>query len=139
MLTLGVRNVGVARRFYVDGLGWPVVFEVEEEVVFIQIRHGSLLSLYAREDLSHEAGEINWHLEPAPIALGQLVADEQTVLDVLDEVSRVGGTVIAPGQPRPWGGFSGYFADPDGYRWEVAHNPGFVVAEDGSVTIEPVS
>ncbi|WP_246097782.1 hypothetical protein [Rhodococcus spelaei] len=54
---------------------------------------------------------------------------------MLADAARCGGEVLAAGERRSWGGYSGYFADPDGYRWEVAHNPGLVVGEDGTVTI----
>ncbi|HZL02746.1 MAG TPA: VOC family protein [Cellulomonas sp.] len=55
------------------------------------------------------------------------------------EAVAAGGTLVQPGQTRAWGGFSGHFADPDGYRWEVAHNAGLVVWADGTVTLGPVS
>jgi len=55
------------------------------------------------------------------------------------EAAAAGATLVQPGHAREWGGFSGYFADPDGYRWEVAHNAGLVVGPDGTVTLGPVS
>lgn len=135
VITLGVRDLAAARRFYVDGLGWKPTLDVPGEVVFIQIGHGLLLSLYGRDDLGAEAGEIYRGERAAPLSLGHVVGDEAAVTEVLDRANAAGATVIAAAERRSWGGVSGYFADPDGYRWEIAHNPGFTVAHDGRVTI----
>jgi uncharacterized glyoxalase superfamily protein PhnB len=67
------------------------------------------------------------------------VATEAAVAETLDRAETAGGVIVAGAQRRPWGGVSGYFADPDGYRWEVAHNPGLSVATDGQVSIGSVS
>jgi len=138
ILTLGVRDLGAARHFYVDGLAWEPVLDVPGEVVFIQVGYGLLLSLYGVEDLASEAGNIYRGQQPAGISLGHVVADETTVTEILDRAVASGGSLVAPAQRRSWGGVSGYFADPDGYRWEVAYNPGFNVAPDGKVSIQAV-
>jgi uncharacterized protein len=123
MLTLGVRDLSVARRFYVDGLRWAPAFEVEGDVCFIKVGPGLLLGLWSRDALSAEAGGVYAGDEPAPISLAHMVPDAESVTRVLDHAVAVGATLIAPATTREWGGVTGYFADPDGYRWEVACNP----------------
>ena len=123
MLTLGVRDLGVARRFYVDGLGWAPAFEVDGDVTFIKVGPGLLLGLWSRDELSAEAGGVYSGDEPAPISLAHMVPDAESVTRVLDDAVAAGATLIASATTREWGGVTGYFADPDGYRWEVACNP----------------
>lgn len=136
LFSLGVRDVDVARRFYVDGLGWPVVFEAPGEVVFLQCGHGMLLSLWNLEQLIVEAGPVG--TGPAAITLAQVLPSESDVTQLLAQAVAAGGTLLTPGTRREWGGFSGYFADPDGYRWEIAWNPGFRVDADGRVSMAAV-
>lgn len=135
LLTLGVRDLGAARAFYVDALGWPPVLDVPGEVVFIQIGHGVLLSLYGASDLAHDAGDAHLGLVTTSVTLGHIVASPDEVDAVLVAAVAAGGTVVRAGRRMDWGGYSGFFADPDGYRWEIAHNPGFGVAADGTVSI----
>ncbi len=123
LLTLGVRDLGVARHFYVSGLGWAPALEVENDVCFIKVGPGLLLGLWSRDALSAEAGGVYAGHEPAPISLAHMVPDAESVTRVLDDAVAAGATLIAPATTREWGGVTGYFADPDGYRWEVACNP----------------
>ncbi|WP_265520772.1 VOC family protein [Oerskovia flava] len=142
LVTLGVRDVARARTFYVDGLGWDPLTEVPAEVVFVQVGHGLLLSLWRRSDLLAESGQDGTGSDRAgsvvPVALAHNVSSPAEVDAVLASARAAGGTVVVPAQAREWGGYSGYFADPDGFRWEVAHNPGLVVGDDGRVTLEAV-
>ena len=123
MLTLGVRDLAVSRHFYVDGLGWSPASEVEDDVVFTKVGPGLLLGLWSRESLSAEAGGLYIGDESAPISLAHMVPDAETVTRVLADAVAAGATLVAPATSRVWGGVTGYFADPDGYRWEVAYNP----------------
>jgi len=123
MLTLGVRDLEVARRFYLDGLGWAPALEVKDDVCFIKVGPGLLLGLWSRDSLSAEAGGLYAGDEPAPISLAHMVPDAESVFSVLDDAVAAGATLIASATTRDWGGVTGYFADPDGYRWEVAFNP----------------
>jgi catechol 2,3-dioxygenase-like lactoylglutathione lyase family enzyme len=138
LITLGVRDLDASRRFYVDGLGWTPKLDVPNEVIFIQVGHGLLLSLWAREELATEAGEIYRGDAAVPITLGHLVPDDGEVSLVLDRATAAGGTLLLPAAKRDWGGVSGYFADPDGYRWEIAHNPGLTISPDGTVSFAPI-
>jgi catechol 2,3-dioxygenase-like lactoylglutathione lyase family enzyme len=134
-ITLGVGDLGAARRFYVEGLGWKPTFEVEDEVVFIQVGPGLLLSLWGAADMAEDIG--------APVtpgssaALAHNVASDEEVQRVLDDAEAAGGTILKPAQRAFFGGVQGYFEDPAGFRWEVAHNPGWSVDPDGTVHIGP--
>ena len=132
LLTLGVRDLGVARHFYVDGLGWAPAFEVAADVCFIKVGPGLLLGLWSRDALSAEAGGVYAGDQPAPISLAHMVPDAESVTRVLNDAVAAGATLVAPATTREWGGVTGYFADPDGYRWEVACNPS---TEPGMVEI----
>ena len=132
LVTLGVTDLAAARRFYVDGLGWRPVLDAGE-AVFIQVGHGLLLSLYGRRDLAREAGTADGPTEPPPVTLAHNVGSEEDVHRVVAAIRAAGGTVVAEPARASWGGFTAYVADPDGFRWEIAHNPGLVIAADGAV------
>jgi uncharacterized protein len=134
-VTLGVRDVETSRRFYVDGLGWTPTLFVPGEVLFVQIAHGVLLSLFDMDHFVREAPDLYRGPESAPVSLGHLVDSDDAVTRVLDQAASCGGRIVTPASRRDWGGITGYFADPDGYLWEVAHNPGFHVGPGGRVTI----
>jgi uncharacterized protein len=114
MVTLGVRDLAVARRFYVEGLGWVPAAEVEGDVVFIKVGPGLLLGLWSRDALSAEAGGLYVGDQPAPISLAHMVPDAESVSRVLDDAVAAGATLVAAATTREWGGVTGYFADPDG-------------------------
>ncbi len=144
LITLGVPDLEVARRFYVDGLGWETILVVPGEVVFVQVGHGLVLSLFGAEALEADIGGGDGAPPAAagpaavPIALAQVVAQESDVVDALERARAAGGTVLKEPQQADFGGFHGYFADPAGFRWEVATNPGWSVDEDGRVALVPV-
>jgi catechol 2,3-dioxygenase-like lactoylglutathione lyase family enzyme len=131
VLTLGVADLDRSRQFYVEGLGWPTVLDVAGEVIFIQVGHGLVLSLWDLSAMIAEAGPVG--TPPASVTLGHLVDSPAAVARVLDEAAAAGGTVLSPAVQREWGGVSGYFADPDGYRWEIAFNPSLAVDSEGRV------
>lgn len=137
IVTLGVSDLAAARRFYVDGLGWSPAFEVEGEIVFLQVGHGRLLALFGAEALAADAGAPTGGGPPA-MSLAQVVATEDEVRAVAERAAAAGGTVLKPPQRADFGGFHTYFADPAGFRWEVATNPGWSVEDDGTVRIGPV-
>lgn len=133
-ISLGVRNVAESRAFYVDGLGWPVHREVAGEVLFIQVNHGLVLSLWDARQMQAEAGTSQPAGVPC-ITLSHNVKSPQDVDRVLEEAAAAGAAIIAEPVTQPWGGYTGYFADPDGFRWEVAYNPGWAVDDAGTVTV----
>jgi catechol 2,3-dioxygenase-like lactoylglutathione lyase family enzyme len=122
-VTLAVDDVERSRAFYVDALGWESDLFVPGEVLFLQVCSGLVLSLWDRTAFAAEVG-----YEPAagrsPITLAHNVPDPATVDAVLEDARRAGSTEVHAAEQRDWGGYSGYFADPDGFRWEVAWNPG---------------
>ena len=131
LVTLGVADVARAREFYVEGLGWPVTLDLPGEVCFVQVAHGVLLALWGREALAEDSGA---PLEPgAAMALASNVGSEDEVVALLARAEAAGATILKPAQRAFFGGLQGYFADPDGFRWEVAHNPGLTVDPDGTV------
>ncbi|GAA3652722.1 VOC family protein [Microbacterium marinilacus] len=122
-VTLVVADVEASRRFYVDGLGWEPELHVAGEVLMLRVADRVILSLWDRAAAEHELGPVAADGTP-PIALAHNVDGEARVDAVIDEARAAGADVVAEPRRREWGGYSGYFADPDGYRWEVAHNPG---------------
>ena len=142
LITIGVADVAAARRFYVDGLGWPPVFEVPGDIVFIQVGPGLALGLWGRSALDADACDTSSARPtgeaPPPISLAQVVETEEEVVALLAEAEAAGGRILKPAQRADFGGFHGYFADPSGFRWEVATNAGWHIGADGTVVIAPV-
>jgi uncharacterized protein len=122
-ITLAVADPTASRRFYAEGLGWEPAFEAEE-VVFFRMAPTVVLSLWRDKDFESEVGSLQRGPGTAPITLSHNVPSAEQVDVVLARAVSAGATLVSPAQDRDWGGRSGYFADPDGYRWEVAHNPG---------------
>jgi predicted lactoylglutathione lyase len=133
LITLGVRDLERARGFY-ERLGWKRSMKKAEGVAFFQV--GSLgLALWPREDL---AKDMKQELADAGIPRVSLALNVRTraeVDGVLAEAVAAGATLLKPGTEAFWGGYTGYFCDPEGFAWEVAWNPGFTLAADGSVTL----
>jgi catechol 2,3-dioxygenase-like lactoylglutathione lyase family enzyme len=134
IVTLGVADLARARRFYCDGLGWRESSAGNESVSFIDAG-GVVLGLYGREALAEDAGVPDEGDGFSGFALAHNVASEAEVDRVLAEAVEAGATLVKPGQKVFWGGYSGYFADPDGHLWEVAHNPFFPLDADGRVQL----
>jgi catechol 2,3-dioxygenase-like lactoylglutathione lyase family enzyme len=122
-VTLAVNDLAASRRFYVDGLGWPPELDDPDEVIMIRVGQRLLLSLWDRRAFAAEIGAEAAEGVP-PVTLAHNVATAADVDRVLEEVRGAGASMVDPGRPRDWGGYSGYFADPDGFRWEVASSPG---------------
>ncbi len=141
MITLGVPDLPAARGFYLDGLGWEPVLDVPGEVVFIQIGPGRVLALFGADALEADISP-DAPASPAtgalPLSLAQIVATENEVEAVLKRAAAAGATVLKSPQRAQFGGFHGYFADPAGFRWEIATNPGWSVDADGRVRIVAV-
>jgi uncharacterized protein len=133
-ISLGVRSVAASRRFYVDGLGWPVHREVPDEVVFIQANHGLILSLWDAGQMQAEAAVDAPAAVPC-ITLSHNVGSTEQVDQVMAQAELAGAAVVVPPKTQPWGGYTGYFADPDGFRWEIAFNPTWTVGDGGQVTV----
>ena len=125
MITLGVGDLGKSINFYEKGLGFPKM-DSPPEVAFFTL-NGTWLGLYGREDLAADANIPSEGSGFAGFALAHNVASEAEVDEVLDLAVSAGGTLVKKAGKASWGGYTGYFADPDGHLWEVAHNPFFWV------------
>ena len=134
LVTLGVEDLSRAVDFYRDGLGWrPSRASVEGDVAFFQV--GALaLALWSRAALAADAGLADaggW----GGVALVQYVGSKADVDAVISGWLAAGGSVTRPAVDADRGGYSAYVADPDGHPWEIAWNPSFDLAEDGSITL----
>ena len=122
MITLGVTDLARSRAFYRDGLGLPEHHASGEGVAFFELR-GTWLGLYARQSLAEDAGVSAQGSGFAGFALAHNRPSKQAVDATLDEAVAAGATLVKPAEDTFWGGYAGYFADPDGFLWEVAWNP----------------
>jgi catechol 2,3-dioxygenase-like lactoylglutathione lyase family enzyme len=120
VITLGVRDLKRARTFYSEGLSWPIQQEDHNWVCFLLGEGSSALALYPWDELAEDAKVAADGTGFRGVTLAHNVRSEERVEEVLAEAERAGGKVVKPAQPTSWGGYGGYFADPEGYLWEVA-------------------
>ena len=125
MITLGVRDLATSIKFYEDGLGFPRM-DSPPEVAFFTL-NGTWLGLYGRDALADDATVSPDGSGFPGFALAHNVSSESEVDRIINEAVAAGATLVKSGQKVFWGGYSGYFKDPDGYLWEVTHNPHFWV------------
>jgi predicted lactoylglutathione lyase len=125
LVTLVVADLSATRRFFVDGLGWAPMFEEAGEVLMFQVGERLILSLWDRGHATAEIGPVTTSGTP-PVTIAHNVGTPAEVDAVLDDARRAGASTVSDAVQREWGGYSGYFADPDGFRWEVAWAPGAV-------------
>lgn len=131
IVTLGVGNLDRSRAFYLDGLGWSEVDQPSEEIVFIQMS-GMVLGLYPIDALAEDIG-ISPPAAPTMggVTLAYNTSSEAETDEALATAVGAGARLIKPAQKVFWGGYSGYFADPDNHLWEVAFNPYTLPTQDG--------
>lgn len=125
MITLGVRDLGRSIRFYEAGLGFPRM-DSPPEVAFFTL-NGSWLALFGRDSLAADAGVSPEGTGFHGISLAHNVESEAAVDAVMEQALAAGATLVKSAAKTEWGGYAGYFSDPDDYLWEVAHNPFFWV------------
>ncbi len=128
LITLGVDDLERALRFYRDGLGLPTAGIVGQafengSVVFIPLQSGLGLALFDRRHLAHDAQLPVGPRSPGEFSLAHNVSSEDEVDAVLAQAAAAGAVLTKPAGKTFWGGYAGYFQDPDGHLWEVAHNP----------------
>jgi catechol 2,3-dioxygenase-like lactoylglutathione lyase family enzyme len=123
MITLGVRDMEASVKFYRDGLGFPQM-ESSPNVAFFTL-NGSWLGLYNRDSLADDATVSPQGSGFAGFTLAHNVTSETEVDQTMEFAVSAGAKLVKPPQKVFWGGYSGYFQDPDGYLWEVAYNPHF--------------
>ncbi len=134
LITLGVADLDRAIRFYRDGLGWTMSKRSQEgEIAFFQL-NGMVLGLWSRRLLAEDAQVADgggW----GGIALAQNLRTREAVDAAVAAALEAGATLLKAPVETEWGGYSGYVADPDGHAWELAHNPYWPLAEDGSLNL----
>ena len=136
LITLGVSDLERSLRFYRDGLGFPTTWTVDKGVIFFQTG-GTTLALYPYDDLAKDVAPTFQNIPRTKfngIALAHNVRRKEDVDGVLQQAHAAGGKIEKPAQDAFWGGYSGYFTDPDGYLWEVAWGA-FPFRDDGSLDI----
>jgi hypothetical protein len=130
LITLGVSDYARAKSFYA-ALGWSPALEIEETAFFQA--NGVVLVLWAREKLAADSGIADDGASWSGITLAHNVGSRQEVDDVIEQARSAGATIAREPSETFYGGYAGVFRDLDGHAWEVAHNPGFGLAPDGSV------
>lgn len=132
LVTLGVHDLGRARRFY-EALGWTTGAAPADDVAFFQAG-GMVVALWGREELAADSG-----VEDAGgwggVTLAHNVRSPADADAVVEEARAAGATITREPAETFWGGYSGAFTDPDGHAWEIAHNPSWTLADDGSVRL----
>jgi catechol 2,3-dioxygenase-like lactoylglutathione lyase family enzyme len=132
LVTLGVHDLARTRAFY-EALGWKTGAEPDDHVVFFQAG-GMIVALWGRDQLAADSVVEDgggW----GGVTLAYNVRSPAEVDDVLAQAEAAGATIGRPGAETFWGGYSGVFVDPEGHPWEVAHNPHWTLAADGSITL----
>jgi hypothetical protein len=130
VLTIGVDDLERSLKFYRDGLGLKtegiVGKEIEDgAVVFFNLENGSRLALWPRKSLAKDAGLEESRPSPTELSIGHNVSSQEEVDAVMAQAAKAGASIIKPARETFWGGYAGYFQDPDGHLWEVAWNPGW--------------
>ena len=134
LVTLGVRDVARSAAFYRDGMGWKRSPAGDDDVAFFQVG-GMIFSLFRLDSLVDDANVGSAGAGFAGMSLAQNVASRAQVDAVMAEAEAAGATVLRPAQEAFWGGYHGYFADLDGFAWEIAWNPHFPLADDGTISL----
>lgn len=128
VITLGVDDLERALHFYRDGLGLSTEGIVGQEfeygaVVFIQLQHGLRLALWPRKSIAHDTGLAVSAASPTEMTLGHNVTSRAEVDEIMAKAVSAGAHIVKPAQDTFWGGYAGYFQDPDGHLWEIVWNP----------------
>ena len=137
LITLGVADLERSKAFY-GALGWVPTREVPGQVVFYQI-NGMAFGLFRLGPLAEDQGRPDATLGTGAVTLAQNFESEAEVDAAYKAALEAGATALKAPEKVFWGGYSGYYADPDGHVWEVAHNPFWALNPDGSLTLEPAT
>ena len=135
VLTIGVRDLEQSLRFYRDGLGLHTegIIGTEFEhgaVAFFDLQAGMKLAIWPRESISHDSRLPVGPASPTDFTIGHNVASSDEVDAVMSQAENAGATIVKPAHSTFWGGYAGYFQDPDGHLWEVVWNPEFPIDDD---------
>lgn len=135
VMTIGVANLERSLAFYRDGLGLPTSGIVGREfehgaVAFFALAGGMKLALWSQDDIAHDTGQPKTPASPTSFTLGHNVAKREEVDLVMNEADRAGAEIIKPASETFYGGYAGYFRDPDGHVWEVVWNPALIPPDE---------
>ena len=135
VLTIGVADLAGSLAFYRDGLGLPTDGIVGREfehgaVAFFNLSGGLKLAIWSQEDVAHDTGLPKTPVSPTSFTIGHNVARREEVDEVMAQAAKAGADVIKPAQDTFYGGYAGYFRDPNGHVWEVVWNPATIPADD---------
>ncbi len=134
VITIGVDDLEKSLRFYRDGLGLATEGIIGKEfdhgaVVFFDLQSGLRLALWPRSSIAHDSGLAHGARSPTEFTLGHNVHSKAAVDSVLEQVKHAGGVIVKPASDTFWGGYAGYFQDPDGHLWEAVWNPHWTLPE----------
>ena len=134
VLTLGVNDLERSLTFYRDGLGLPTDGIVGQEfeygaVAFFKLQDGVMLALWPRTSIASDSGLALQPASATDFTIGHNVGSRDDVDTVMEQAARAGATIVKPAGDTFWGGYAGYFQDPDGHLWEVVWNPSMPIAE----------
>ena len=135
LITLAVTDLERAKSFYEETLGWPSA-PSPPGIVFFDL-NGLILSLYPHADLVQDYGGEECPANSSGFTLAHNVGSATEVDALFARLRSHGATILKPPQKAFWGGYSGYFQDPDGHRWEIAHNPFWTIMSDGRISMQP--
>lgn len=135
IVTMGVNDLERSVAFYCDGLGWPTNYDPDEGIAFFKTA-GTVFAVYPIDKLAEELPDPDFKpvAGACGITLAHNVREKEQVDAALNLAAQSGGSIKKPGSDTFWGGYSGYFADPDGYLWEVAYGA-FPIGEDGHLIL----
>jgi catechol 2,3-dioxygenase-like lactoylglutathione lyase family enzyme len=134
VITIGVDDIEISLRFYRDGLGLKTEGIIGKEfehgaVAFFNLQAGLKLAIWPRKSISHDSGLPLSSVSPTEFTLGHNVSSKAEVNAVMEQVKNAGAVIVKPAQDTFWGGYAGYFQDPDQHLWEVVWNPQLVVQD----------
>ncbi|MDR6986043.1 catechol 2,3-dioxygenase-like lactoylglutathione lyase family enzyme [Paenarthrobacter nitroguajacolicus] len=133
-LTFATPDLDAARAFYKDGLGWDPTMDVPGEILFFQIAPGLMLGLFHAEKFNQDLGTSSPAQGVSGVTLSHNVGSPEEVARTIDALVAAGASVVKPAQAGAFGGiFHGHVKDPNGIVWEIAHNPGWKINNDGTV------
>lgn len=135
LITLGVRDLKRSVAFYRDGLGWPLSESTSGDSVAFFRTGGTILALFGWNDLAADATVPADGSGFRGVTFAYNAPSREAVDAALAKAEAAGAKIVKPAQEVFWGGYNGYFADPDGHLWEVAWNPGFPLGPDGTVLL----
>jgi uncharacterized protein len=134
VITIGVDDLEKSVQFYRDGLGWGTEGIIGKEfeqgaVAFFDLQPGLKLAIWPRKSIAHDSGLPQSNVSSTEFTLGHNVSSKAEVDAIMEQAKNAGGVIVKPAQDTFWGGYAGYFQDPDQHLWEVVWNPQWVVQD----------